>query len=312
MKHTERVDFVGEPRRTGSRILIVGLTPHDAGKTTVARALTSELVSRGYRVGVSKPIAGHNLWYQRGSVRNSMELGILVGEDAVELKRSSGSEDPVEAINPVDIALAPLDPEPFLKNLRGYHEALSSLTLSTVMMRITTCMDRKIYTTHYIVGRRVGRTPAAVRAVIEAIASRISPKPIDINPELVEQLAIAGYMGAEACYRAIAGKHQILVIESFNDAASPLIDPGDIDTVLAVTPGKILLYSGAQYLNTLRVVTSVEGSIYRRWWPSTSEILKYIKPLDIMDIPYIEYIDKFGEFSEKLTDRVIRKIEAIS
>jgi predicted P-loop ATPase/GTPase len=285
--------------------LVVGLITHDAGKTTVARALISELVSRGYRVGVAKPVAGHNIWYQPASVRNSIENHILVGEDAVVLKKTSGSEDPLEAINPLDIALAPLDPIYYLKSLRSYEDVMASMISSAIMLRISICIERGINTAHYIVYRRLERIPSSVRRVVEDIALKVYPRPIAIDAEALEPLILEGYIASETCYRAIANRHQVMVIESFNNSASPLARLENIDAVIAVSPGKILIYDGLTYLKALKVVLDVEGSIHRRWWPTTSEVLRLISPLEIIDTPYIEDINLFGEFTENLTDKIM-------
>ncbi len=282
----------------------MGLVPHESGKTTVAKALVGELVTRGYRVGVAKPVAGHNIWYQRLSVRNSYEHGILVGEDAVELKRASRSEDPLESINPLDIAIAPQDPEPYLKSLRSYHEALSSTPLSAVMIRVSSCVGSNTYTSHYIVWKRVEKAPRSVRDLVLSIASKIRPKPVPIDPEALENILMEGYANTELCYKYISGKHQTLVLESFNDAASPITDPGNMDLVLAVSPGKLLIYNGDVYRRALSILLGVESSIHRRWWPSTSEVLRLISPADSMDIPYLDDIGGFASFSESLVDRI--------
>jgi len=284
--------------------MIVGLVPHESGKTTIAKALVGELVSRGYRVGVAKPVAGHNIWYQRLSVKNSYEHRILVGEDAVELKRVSGSEDPLEVINPLDIAAAPQDPEPYLKNLRSYHETLSSILLSAVMLRVSICEGKNIYTYHYIVEKRAERSPKSIKDLVLSIAERIYPKPTPIDPEALENLVLAGYATAELCYRYLSEKHQTLVLESFNDAASPVTDPGTTDLVLAVSPGKLFIYNGSVYRKALNVVLGIEGSIHRKWWPSTSEILRLISPISSMDIPFLEDIASFASFAETLVDNI--------
>ncbi|HWQ17082.1 MAG TPA: hypothetical protein VNL13_04525 [Sulfolobales archaeon] len=278
--------------------------PHESGKTTIAKALVGELVSRGYRVGVAKPVAGHNIWYQRLSVRNSYEHRILVGEDAVELKRVSGSEDPLEAINPLDIAVAPQDPEPYLKNLRSYHEALSSILLSAAMIRVSICEGKNIHTHHYIVEKRVERTPKSIKDLVLSIAEKVYPKPIPIDPEALENLILTGYATAELCYRYLSEKHQALVLESFNDAASPVTDPGAVDLVLAVSPGKLFIYNGSVYRKALNIVLGIEGSIHRKWWPSTSEVLRLISPISSINIPFLEDIGGFASFAETLTDRV--------
>lgn len=282
----------------------MGLVPHESGKTTIAKALVGELVSRGYRVGVAKPVAGHNIWYQRLSVRNSYEHRILVGEDAVELKRVSGSEDPLEAINPLDIAVAPQDPEPYLKNLRSYHEALSSILLSAAMIRVSICEGKNIHTHHYIVEKRVERTPKSIKDLVLSIAEKVYPKPIPIDPEALENLILTGYATAELCYRYLSEKHQALVLESFNDAASPVTDPGAVDLVLAVSPGKLFIYNGSVYRKALNIVLGIEGSIHRKWWPSTSEVLRLISPISSINIPFLEDIGGFASFAETLTDRV--------
>ena len=115
---------------------------------------------------------------------------------------------------------------------------------------------------------------------------------------------MAGYATAELCYRYLSEKHQTLVLESFNDAASPVTDPGTTDLVLAVSPGKLFIYNGSVYRKALNVVLGIEGSIHRKWWPSTSEILRLISPISSMDIPFLEDIASFASFAETLVDNI--------
>jgi predicted P-loop ATPase/GTPase len=163
---------------------------------------------------------------------------------------------------------------------------------------------------YYIVYKRLERLLSGVGKVMENIAYNINPKPVAIDAEALEPLILEGYLASETCYRAIANKHQVMVIESFNDSASPLARLDSLDIVLAVSPGKILLYDGPTYLKALKAVLGVEGSIHRKWWPTTSEVLRLLSPLNSIDTPYIEYLDLFGEFTETLVDRVIAVSQA--
>jgi predicted P-loop ATPase/GTPase len=163
---------------------------------------------------------------------------------------------------------------------------------------------------YYIVYKRLERLLSGVGKVMENIAYNINPKPVAIDAEALEPLILEGYLASETCYRAIANKHQVIVIESFNDSASPLVRLDSLDIVLAVSPGKILLYNGPTYLKALKAVLGVEGSIHRKWWPTTSEVLRLLSPLNSIDTPYIEYLDLFGEFTETLVDRVIAVSQA--
>lgn len=294
------------------RILVIGILPHESGKTTLAKALVSELVSRGLRVGVSKPVAGHNLWYQKASFDNSRSLGILVGEDAVELKRSSGSEDLVEAINPFDVALAPPDPDPYLRSLRSYIEILSSPLSTAVMARVSICSGDRIYSEHYIIEARLSKLPDHLRELVVELYQRLKPKPVPARPEGLERIMALGSAAAEECYKALSKIHQNLVIESFNNAASPVQNLDELDTAIAVSPGKIYVYEGQDYLRALHAVSSVRSPAYRGWWPSTSEVLGLIQPRASMAVPLSWNIQRFGEFSERLADLVLKTIPARS
>ena len=288
------------------KILVVGLIPYEAGKTTVAKAVVGELVSRGFSVGVSKPVAGHNLWYQSASIRNTLEHKVLVGEDAVALKRIAGIEDPIEIINPLDIALAPIDPIYYLKNLRGFHEILSSMISSAIMMRISLCLDKsRVETNHFLVKDRFDRLPKTIRVLVSRIASSIKPQPVYIESEVLEELFLRGYIAAETCYNAIKNLYQVLVIESFNDSATPISSIEDISSVIAVSPGKTLIYDGETYSKALKVVLGVDTRL-RGSWPSTSEISRLINPVVILDTPHIEDIDEYNRYVEDLVDSILK------
>lgn len=90
------------------KILISGLLVYDSGKTWLAISLAKRLKGYGHRVGIYKPIAGHNAWTQYKTVVISKKLGILVGEDVFNYISILGmGKEIIPFMNPIDILLAP-------------------------------------------------------------------------------------------------------------------------------------------------------------------------------------------------------------
>ena len=287
-------------------VLVVGLLTYDSGKTTIAEALATEAISRGVYIGVSKPISSYNIWYQHDFFEESIKLGILVGEDVVRLHRAAKSREPMEIEGPVVGALAPPDPEALDWRISLYTDISSSVISQTILLRITRCLHTgKIYTTHFIINENLDRCIEPLRPLIHDFLKSISyvVDTIEVR-DLAEILESKAPEYADECLNYICREHELTIIESYNDVASPtrisLLKP---QVVVAVAPGKAAIYPGDMYRKAIEVL----GEQIEPWRLNTRRIISILKPIGTVKIEVKGRRDR--KFREELFDKILKNIE---
>ena len=102
------------------KILVVGLQPHDAGKTTLCKALIYGFKEAGVTLVPFKPHSGISYWTQFDAFQRSLRRSTLLSSDIMELEAAAESQIPLEVLNPVNRLSSPiLDIEP--ARLRDKH-----------------------------------------------------------------------------------------------------------------------------------------------------------------------------------------------
>jgi predicted P-loop ATPase/GTPase len=91
------------------KILVVGLQPYDAGKTTLCRALIHGFKEAGINLVPFKPHSGISYWNQFDSFERSAAEGTLLSSDIRELDAAAESQIPLEVLNPVNRVSVPWD-----------------------------------------------------------------------------------------------------------------------------------------------------------------------------------------------------------
>jgi predicted P-loop ATPase/GTPase len=217
-------------------VLVNGLLTYDSGKTYVATALVKALIEKGFKVSAFKPLAGHSAWYQFNTVLHSLKYGVLVGEDVLKYKELLDLGPDLELVNPVDLLLAPLDPNCFEK-VRDYLDALCDQFEQLIMARVSDCCNKA--TRYYIVEDNALRVVPGLRPWVEKLIERFKPKPITARRFFADVLTSRSIIESlNYAFNALKSKTDVLIVESFNDAAVPFMDLlGDVDVVLTVTPG---------------------------------------------------------------------------
>ena len=262
-------------------ILIVGLLKYDSGKTSVALSLVQEAIEKGMNVGVLKPISGFDAWSQYKYVLKSMEYGKLIGEDLYLLHATARSNAPIEVEGPLVMLLAPPDPASFSWRMSLYTTATTSTIDQAIIARITECSEGAISTRHYVIEENLERTPNVLKNKLIELIRKLEPKPRIIGREDVEEnlFSYNSIEGIDSCVKRIMSSYDMVVIESYNDAAAPTPSSIEVDVVVAVAPGKIALYPGDKYRRALNLV----GEIRNPLATTTSDILGLIKPIKAID-----------------------------
>jgi predicted P-loop ATPase/GTPase len=217
-------------------VLVNGLLTYDSGKTYVATALVKALIERGFKVSAFKPLAGHSAWYQFNTVLYSLRCGTLIGEDVLKYKELLSLGPEVELVNPVDLLLAPLDPNCF-ENIEDYLHALTNQLEQLIMARVSDC--RNGAARYYVIEDNASRVVLGLRPWVEKLVERFKPEPITARCFFADILASHSMVELLDCaFDTLRSRADVLVVESFNDAAVPYMDLlSDVDVVLTVTPG---------------------------------------------------------------------------
>ncbi|MEM1720428.1 MAG: hypothetical protein QW432_03575 [Desulfurococcaceae archaeon] len=236
-------------------ILVTGLIPYDSGKTWFVLSSASYARSTGLRVGVFKPVAGHNLWYSPRTIKKSIELGLLVGNDVTLYYENGFVKDPA-LNNPLAIATIPPDPRFYEQSMDTYMADLESMYSTAVLSRITNCRSKA--TRHYYYPESLKRAPPATRRTLEKMLLALHAEESSID-ELVKYMESANSEESlNECLELIRGGNNVVFIESFNDAIAPYASLlGKVNAIVVVAPGRVFVYEDVKTLKEL-VVSNVE------------------------------------------------------
>ncbi len=229
------------------------MLPHDSGKTSVTAALVREARKRGVDAVAAKPVGGHNMYSQFDTLLKSLDMGVLVGEDAYKLWVASEKCEPIELISPLDILTAPPDPD--VVGLDEYLEESSILTRVAVMLRISDAVAGR--TEHYVVSANLRRVVPALRARAEELARKVKARPV--SPAQFLKLATGSEEVVDRSLQLLLDRHGEVFVESFNDAACPAPACLEADAVILVAPSRAYVYRGSDYAAVVRELARRRG-----------------------------------------------------
>ncbi len=252
-------------------LLVVGILPHDSGKTTLATSLIEEAVERGIDVGVSKPVSGFNGWYQYEYLAKSIEHHVLIGEDAHKLHKSAKSSEPIEIESPLTVLLIPPDPEKV--GWRSSTYTAITYQHQVAIVRVSSIANTK----HYYIPENIRRLTRPLRKEVEKLISVVNPESLNIRD--VDKLLVKSRKKADECLNYIKRNHELTVIESYNNFAAPTAGSLDSDIVIAVAPSKAAIFKGEDYKKAVTVLSSLKEP----WKIVTEDILPLLHPEKIME-----------------------------
>ncbi len=248
------------------RVLITGLLPHDSGKTTFAKSLLESAVEIGVDAGFCKPISGINGWYQFDCISKSLEMGLLVGEDMIKLHEASESSDPIEYEGPVVSLLLPPDPERTGWRTDVYFSLLNQVSVVRVLKE------------HYYVPSNVERCVGTLKEYVEDLIKSVKAKEVDAS--YVANVMVDSRILADRCLEYLRGKHELFVIESYNNCASPTEKSLEVDLVVVVAPGKAVVFRGEDYRTAMATLSSFKEP----WTVTTESVVSVLNPISTIDV----------------------------
>ncbi|MEM2678726.1 MAG: hypothetical protein QXU62_08780 [Thermofilaceae archaeon] len=226
-------------------VLVAGLLPYDSGKTWFTTGAALAARERGLRVSVFKPVAAHNLWYSPRTVKKSLELGMLVGNDVL-LYYEKGLVGDLGVSNPVAIATVPPDPSKY-SSIDSYMDDFGDVGRIAVISRVYDCGRGQH--THYVhaenlskagrwASRVIGRMLAAFKAEQRSFA--------DLAGYLYSSSAVDNL---DLCLKKLERGSEVVFVESFSDAFTPygaLLR--SVGLIVLVAPGAVYVYTDVEGL----------------------------------------------------------------
>ncbi len=230
-----------------SRILIVGASSFDSGKTLLAVELGKKLKESGQSVGYFKPVSGHNYWYKHDHTKQCLEIGKLVSKDATHVKEELNLKNDLYLMNPIHSLFVPARIERPLQNI---HSSLGLAGSSSVlvMQRFSRPVDDEFDTTMLLADSLVEEEQVIIG--LEEIgklshnSSIFSAHNFETFQEFEHQ-HFEEYVSASFAESEKSAEN--IIIESFNDAAWPWESLMEVDHVLVVSPGHIFSYDPERF-----------------------------------------------------------------
>ncbi len=223
-------------------ILITGLLAFDSGKTWFTYNVANYALSKGLRVSVYKPVAGHDAWTQYHTIEVSRELKLLLGHDVslyAELLRVEPSK--LHLINPIDLLLSPLDVGLYLNSVESFYRDMEDQFSRVVLSRVSKCRERT--SSHFLVKENIARVPRFLRDEISSLAEELSAEAIDLKTLLSLLTSRKASIELSYCLEELAEGSDLILVESFNNAVLPYMDlRNSVSKIVVVSTGKALIY----------------------------------------------------------------------
>ncbi|ARM75678.1 ATPase [Acidianus manzaensis] len=269
------------------KILVNGILPFDSGKTTFSLFLLRELKNLGINIRPIKPVAGHNAWYSYMTLVRSHDLGILVGNDALKYYEETHLD--IRQINPFAALFSPVDLEKIQYNI-NYYNNIMSLGLP-LLIRIS-CNNDEYYGINF---RNL--VPNSLCNSFSQLYKDFRPTIVDIRD--IRELINKSWEIVDSCsilknINNITEDH--ILIESYNDAATPTELSKNVDIVFTISPGKAFIIDGKEFRKIL------EFLLQPPWIIKMSEVIKYAKIEKSFDLEVIT------SKNEKIIDYLIHDL----
>ncbi len=284
-------------------LLIFGLLPQDSGKTTVASALCRGLHEIGVKVKPFKPRAGHNLWYQYDVYERCRREGRLYCEDIIKLREASRCPLPYELLNPIDALLSPLMARDFLEEGRGRElYLLEEDTYAHLVAERYTIWDGALRH-RIILNRHLSYRLLIDEDYLDRLrAEAVEVMEVDSLEEWMEKHRSLAPRAISTCMRAVSKNCEVLIIEGYNDAASPTPEAG-YDVVIGVSPGLAVFYDTSEYS---KILEAYRGLGREPMGLRAGDVIPFLKPEGFVEIPPLRRseLGDYDRLSERLSDLV--------
>ena len=285
------------------KVLVIGLLEENSGKTTIASSLTSYLNGEGFDSTAFKPIGATEIWTNPFVLKESKKRKMVVTSDSLLLHRASSEKEPISIINPFGGLLIPIILEKFatLNSFKAYQSSVSSrLALS----RLTLCREN-VKNLHLVNENSLRKTTKNMEYEIYEIITYVeNPVKVDEN-YLVELLSGGATSEMDACLNYLEKRHEIVVIESNSDVASPTRRCLESDAVILTSPGLAMVIDGNRFKKAVEILTS-NG---KPWVIKSEEIVPLTKRVFSIELPLLH--DQMEGYPKESLDQIIEYIKGL-
>lgn len=266
-----------------------GLLPHDAGKTSVVRAILNRASREGRRVAGFKPMSSHNYWEHYDHSQTCESLGTLVSRDVLLFRDAMEEPPEVELLNPYHQVVCPLD---WAKALEAGDHYLNEERPRILAERLSSPDEG----TTFFANKRAELfvAPTSFVEAVQGDADRVVPFQTSPVAEGLAQVEVT----VQAAFGSLLQGWEDLVVESFSDIALPLsLDQEELDVVISVGGSLVLFTEPAELARVHGIVQA----------PRTIRLLKYLKPAEVFRVPHLgssqrEELDDLGQAYGEVLD----------
>jgi predicted P-loop ATPase/GTPase len=271
---------------------------HEAGKTTLCKALIHGFKKAGIPLVPFKPHSGISYWNQFKIFQQSQAKGTLLSNDIMELEAVAESHVPPEVLNPVNRLCGPVLNREIPEEKLVFQEFLAERF---------TFHDGVTHKSIYYLNRTMNLS--SLRDM-EAFYLKIKRNAEKIHfahkfRDLEEAYSRNFEKATSTCYKCVQDRD--LVVESFNDAAYPFNRAEDCDTVLCVSSNTILQFDASKYFQAVELkgkkTPTLQLTIPQVYTPSLIEHKILLQPLTA------EERDDAGKLTENYSEVIKQLLE---
>jgi len=280
-------------------ILITGLIKEDSGKTFFAHDLSRYYKSQGLTVIPFKPLSGHNFYFHHHNTQRNIEQGNILSKDIQFISQSLEKKNlpPLEVLNPCHVLFTEKKVDHFIQT-RRIATYYNSVTRSVpILHRCSVVKNDGAVKHHYAKLKPSQWKNLLIDAeIVEQVHKRAdSLQKYTSDQHLADFSSQYSVLAFNSTYNYLKDlKPDVFLIEGFNNIASPItVDKpnikSDIDLIITVGPGSLLVFDIERYFQVVEEYKNYSSNKVA----TLENILEYIKPVDIIEMPLGGYDDAF-------------------
>ncbi len=258
------------------RLLIVGMSSYDSGKTQFARQLVNNFSKANVDVEYFKPVSAHNHWFKNDHTQRCLQEKILHSYDAAVVRDAYSSKIPITLANPIHRLLAPV--RLTMPSDLEYHTlALGGWDSMITIERLTQSIEGTPRSVSLVAEKMIKSSRVYLtQKEMQILTTDTETVPIDSAEELrsFESDNFESYV--QSCFDFVKRQSEVVLIESFNDAVWPWEGLDYVDSLFVVGPGHVFEYDPVRVkkaVSLLHKPIRLIRDLAFRW------ISEYVKPL---------------------------------
>ncbi len=230
-----------------TRILLVGMSSFDSGKTTFAGLLIDEIRQYSKSIEYFKPISAHNYWQRFAHTQQLLEQKRIFSADLASIKTKINSQKDEYILNPVHRLYVPTSSERPLSNLPGTL-GLAGPDSIIALQRFSWPAGKEVRSTALVAEHLVKRGDLLLTyEQLQVLTLGIEKEAVNSLEEIqqYENENLENYVSSS--FSHVEDGTDVVVIESFNDTAWIWEGLDSVDLVLVVGPGQVFSYEPERF-----------------------------------------------------------------